>query len=64
MFLMDGVMTGIEQRDRLAAAYHKMTPRGRDALDRILRRLARIDGTVGPPKDAFRRGPAEVSKRF
>jgi hypothetical protein len=55
MFLMDGVMTGTEQRDRLAAAYHRMSPRGRDALDRILRRLVKIDRTVAPPKDALRR---------
>jgi hypothetical protein len=43
---MDGNMTQEEQRKRLAAAYRKMPPPGREALDRIVRRLAELHGTV------------------
>ncbi|MDR1443476.1 MAG: hypothetical protein LBI94_01215 [Treponema sp.] len=39
-------MTGIERQDRLAAAYRRMSPGGRDALDRIIGKLAGLHTTV------------------
>jgi DNA-binding PadR family transcriptional regulator len=39
-------MTKEEQGKRLAAAYYGMSPRGREALDRIVRRLTDLHGAV------------------
>jgi hypothetical protein len=43
---MDTGMSKQEQQNRLAAAYRRMSPGGRDALDRIIRKLAGLHTTV------------------